>query len=113
MARFADDVASAPVPQRPKSYYDLIVEDVKRCEPETRDKVMEAIEDLSDDINNSAYVVIYDSIDEYEMEAELYDDQRCVIDEIKEVVESNASQRTLSLIYYRGKRIKYEVTLTH
>lgn len=113
MAHFSDKPASAPTPPRPKGYYDLIVEDMKRCESETRDKMMEAIEDLEDNINSSAYVVIYDSIDEYEMEAELYDDQKCVIDELQEVLESNASQRTLSLIYYRGKRIKYEVTLTH
>lgn len=112
MAQFAD-ATSTPAPQRSKSYYDLIVEDMRRCEPETRDKMMEAIECLEEDINDSAYVVIYDVIDEYEMEAETYDDQRCVIDEIKEIVESNASQRTLCLIYYRGKRIKYEVILSH
>ena len=113
MAHFSDGIASAPAPPRPKGYYDLIVEDTKRCEPETRDKIMEAIECLEEDINNNAYVVIYDSIDEYEMEAELYDDQRCVIDELKEILESNSSQRTLSLIYYRGKRIKYELNLIH
>lgn len=113
MARFSDNAASVPVPPRPKSYYDLIVEDVKRCEPETRDKIMEAIEDLDDDINNSAYTMIFDSIDEYEIEAKTHDDQRCVVDEIKEIVESNGSQRTLSLIYYRGKRIKYTIVLIH
>jgi len=112
MAHFADD-SSANAPPRKLSYYEMIVADIRRCEPETRDKMKEAIECLENDINTSAYVVLYDSIDEYEMEAELYDDQRRVIDEIKEIVESNGSQRTLGLIYYRGKRIKYEVTLTH
>jgi hypothetical protein len=112
MAKFADDTAVSTAP-RQKSYYELIVDDVRRCEPETRDKIMEAIEELNDNINNSAYTVMYDAIDEYEMEVETYDDQTNVVDDLKEILESNSCQRTLSLIYHRGKRIKYVIILNH
>jgi ribonuclease HII len=112
MAHFANDTQAIVQPKQ-LSHYNLVLQDLKRCEPETRDKMTEAIECLEEEINTNAYTVIYDSIDEYEMEAETYDDQRRVIDEIKEIVESNSSQRTLGLIYYRGKRIKYEIFLNH
>lgn len=112
MAHFANDTQAIVQPKQ-LSHYELILQDLKRCEPETRDKMTEAIEDLEDDINGSAYTVLFDSIDEYEMEVETYDEQKDVTYELEEILESNANRETLGLIYYMGKRIKYNITLTH
>jgi hypothetical protein len=47
------------------------------------------------------------------MEVETYDEQKDVTYELEEILESNANRETLGLIYYMGKRIKYNITLTH
>jgi hypothetical protein len=111
MAQFLDEPSKA-VPKR-VSYYELILADLKRCDRETRELISEELENYKAEINISAYTAIYDTIDEYEFEIKTYNCQTVLMKELEEILESNSSQRTVALIYYRGKRIKYNVTLTH